>query len=341
MQKKWLLNKYYYSYNVYKKINIYDIWIMRRLLMQGFQVFFSFLYIKKKKKLLNFYLYTSATIYDIQNIFKIYKYIGQNYIELYFCNNHCIKIYCSFYKNIIKFLLKKKSNLNIILYDLYSNEIIDIAYVKQSLNCNLIQAFKSIKKNYLYTFVVNIFQFLLTLTFNIQKELDNILKKQLSFIFFYYSNCSILLNRYYSINIIIMNNLVLELNNFFFINNIFYINSNILLNYEEWSYSFSHIYIKYSQYHIKIYVLFLFIVFPIFIKLFRYLELNNFSLIILNRRYINIRICLLLSNLILIQSISNKYLVLKLYILSSMYIYDKQWIYELYSIYNNILIKLN
>lgn len=96
-KQKYLINKYQCSNNFYRRINFYNAWIVRRLIVQGFKVYFfnnaiRNIYLKMSKN--DFCIYVDASIYEIKNIFKTYIYKNHQTLVIPFNNNHFSEICC-------------------------------------------------------------------------------------------------------------------------------------------------------------------------------------------------------------------------------------------------------
>jgi len=114
--KQILINKYYYSNSLLKIISIYDVWVIRRLLTQGFRIFISFSNINDKRyatKSNNVFVYSRTNIDKIKEIFKVYTYLNHNTIRIFFYNGYYFDLHHS-----------KKNTYNLTL-DILNSEIVD------------------------------------------------------------------------------------------------------------------------------------------------------------------------------------------------------------------------
>lgn len=96
-KQKYLINKYQCSNNFYRKINFYNAWIVRRLIVQGFKVYFFSnairnIYLKMSTN--DFCIYVDASIYEIKSMFKTYIYKNHQTLIIPFDNYHFSKIHC-------------------------------------------------------------------------------------------------------------------------------------------------------------------------------------------------------------------------------------------------------
>jgi len=127
-QKKWILNNYFYYYNIYHKTSIYDLWIIRQLAIHGFQVFVLNHYCFHKNLKLN-KIYVNTSVRSVILIFRTYEFISFKCVRVYLTNFHFIDIYC-FCNDIFGIATRHLCSLKIayqsVFYNVFTNEIISL-----------------------------------------------------------------------------------------------------------------------------------------------------------------------------------------------------------------------
>jgi len=123
--------KYKCSINMYSKINLYIIWVVRRLTVKGFNVYLLGEYIRDILLLNesnNFNVIVNASIKEIKSIFNNYRYISPSVVQIWFPNGYNINLYSWIIGNnsiIIHTISNKDFTINGLFYDFSNNEIID------------------------------------------------------------------------------------------------------------------------------------------------------------------------------------------------------------------------
>lgn len=327
-KNKWIINKFYLSNNIYKLFNIYDMWVVRRILMQGFAVYYCYNSTINKKYTK---IYTTATIYDLQAIFKTYKCTNHNKIRVYFFNSYFVSVCCLnlynisikfFYSYIIKYLFKTKDGICCRLYDFIENEFIDIECCFQGKKFNFIKTLTYRNKNLDYNIILMIFNILLSLKYNVNKEVK---------FYIHHLNCF-----YFYLDFTNETNIIKKSKSMF------------ILTIKYFKY-FPAFFIKYICNFISLSFhsfFFLLIIFPIFIKLFYIFKFSHFCIILSKKwikitskkLYIQTKIYLLISNLIIFSLLYyNKDVSIKLKIVQNKYFYKKKYLYQLYQNYQMML----
>jgi hypothetical protein len=127
-QKKWILNNYFYYYNIYHQTSIYDLWIIRQLAIHGFQVFLLNHYCFHKNLKLN-KIYVNTSIRSVISIFRTYEFINFKCVRIYLTNFHFTDIYCfcnDIPKIATRYLCELKISYQSVFYNVFTNEIISL-----------------------------------------------------------------------------------------------------------------------------------------------------------------------------------------------------------------------
>jgi len=148
------LKRYECSINMYSKVNLYIIWVTRRLTVKGFNVYLLGEYIRDVLLLNepnNFNVIVNASIKEIKTIFNNYRYISPSVVQIWFPNGYNINLYSwSICNNsiIINTISNKDFTINGLFYDFKNNEIIDFVNGKSDIENKIIRTIGDPVKNF-------------------------------------------------------------------------------------------------------------------------------------------------------------------------------------------------
>ncbi len=174
------LKRYECSINMYSKVNLYIIWVVRRLTVKGFNVYLLGEYIRDVlllNKPRNFNIIVNANISEIKAIFNNYRYISPSVVQIWFPNGCNINLYSwSICNNsiIINTISNKDFTINGLFYDFANNEIIDFVNGKKDIENKIIRTIGDPVKNFFNNpiHIIRTIKLAISLNFSIEKQTE-------------------------------------------------------------------------------------------------------------------------------------------------------------------------
>jgi len=136
-KRVWFVNRYIIS-SLYRVTNMYYMWVINRLIIHGFKVYLigkGISSILRNKRPKEFVICTTATVDNVTTLFKMYEYVNNHVVKVYFTIKYYIRIHslkqynCSSIKQhfqIRNILLNKLIVSTKLYYDIHGFSIVDI-----------------------------------------------------------------------------------------------------------------------------------------------------------------------------------------------------------------------